>query len=125
MEEVSQYSKEYQAKREAKLPRWAQMELSNLRSQLEQTRALQAQTAPSPDWVEVDPYNVRQGLPQGARVRFHLGGPDAGFKLRQDVDARLSYHQDGGQVLEVAGDGPLQLEMVASNVIHVRVRNRA
>jgi hypothetical protein len=106
--------------REARLPKWAQEELRNLRRELGSTqRKLEEARGNVPD---TDTYLLDYGslndfpLPKGARVAFHMTPPGHTRKVRQAVQVYVS---DGA--LHVQGDTSLIIYPRASNTFNIEL----
>lgn len=100
----------------ARLPRWAQDRIRTLESSLD---AANERLSAGPDDSDTfaDPYarfdgSQPQPLGKGVDVEYRVPGQRYGFIVKMD--------QDGD--LKVQGEGPMQLDLSASNVVTVRLR---
>jgi hypothetical protein len=104
--------------REARLPKWAQEELSTLRRALDVERQNVAELKgvnPGSNTFLIDYGRTDAPLPRNARIGFHLH-PDDG-RIRQAIQV---YVEDGA--LAIQGDYALTIKPRASNSFSVELQ---
>jgi hypothetical protein len=117
--------------REDRLPQWAQEKLRVLRarhaSALQEIDSYshgdpeQSDTVADPHAWMSDRDRKPLALRDGTEVEFKIGKPVPG-QPRARARVRVRRHLDG--YLELSGDSPLNLKLMASNVVHVILEDR-
>jgi hypothetical protein len=108
------------AYRRETLPKWAQQEFETLGMRLQEAREQIAElTNREPTRVELEPYRDKplSYLPDRTRIRFALTDE---YKSWQDfIDVTLR-----GDHVEISGSDTLEIAPWASNIIHLRLRDK-
>lgn len=107
--------------REDKLPKWAQQQLTYLRSEIRRVRAEVAQLShavgPTDTFLWGGPREDHLPLPKNARIEFAMDGVDY-----RNLSVGRNYQEP--QWLEIMGNDTLEIQSQSSNVIRIRCQPR-
>jgi hypothetical protein len=110
----------------ARLPRWARDEIYGLRNRVATLEATVAGDT-SPEWIEIDPYGDRIGIPIHRSIRFHPDGQgetETGKRGGIDTYLRANASIYGGYALEVRAESQILVRPQSGNLVYVETVQR-